>query len=142
LQRFTIRGETLKQFGQLDELLEDKVVLLETTCEEISKQLQTQYQPQFENEGQRILIEVIRSKNGKCAKKHDLYEEDYQSSIEIGIEADGEYYPNGYIPLWKCKREWFEKLGYLTSKSPEEIRKHIEAIVIDMLEEKKKDERD
>lgn len=132
----------MKQFKELDEFLKDKVVLLEKKCEEISEQLQTQFQTHFKNGGERIMIEVIRSKNGRCADKQDLFEDDYQSSIEIGIETEGEYYPNGYIPLWKCKCEWFEKLGYLTSKSPEEIRNHIVAIVIDMLEDKKQDERD
>jgi hypothetical protein len=136
------RGETLKQFIQFDEHLRDKIIHLENSCEEVSKSLLTQFQPVFENYGQRLIVELVRSKKGRESSRDELFDEDYESFIEIGIESDGEYFPNGYIPLWKCKSEWFEKIGYMTRRSAETIKEQIEAIVIEMHEEIEDSERD
>ncbi|MDP4108026.1 MAG: hypothetical protein Q8935_24185, partial [Bacillota bacterium] len=62
-----------------------------------------------------------------------------ESFIEVGIEHDEEYYPNAYIPIWKCKGEWFQKIGYLTRRNNEQLNSMISSLVKEMLADKEGD---
>jgi hypothetical protein len=125
----------LKQIIQLDSKLEKEIILLEKECELICQKLEQVIQAENEKNDKRIIIELIRIKNGKSTFATDVFEADYESFIELGFEHDGEYFPNGYIPIWKCKTEWFQKIGYLTNRSLDELEKIIGLIANEVLDD-------
>jgi hypothetical protein len=129
----------LKQIIHLDDQLEKEIILLEKECEIICHKLEQEIQAEFVEIGKRIVIELIRMKNGKCVDALNVFEANYESFIELGFETNGEYFPNGYIPIWKCKSEWFQNIGYLTNRSLEELEKIIGLIVKEILEDIKGD---
>ncbi len=129
-------GGMLKQIIQFDNLLQEKITTFETRLEKICVELCQTYQAKFEKSGKCLVIELIRIQNGKNADQIDVFEDNYESFIEIGIEMETEYYPNGYIPIWKVKTEWFQKMGYLTHHNEEEIRHILHSMVAEMLEDK------
>lgn len=126
----------MKQIIQFDEELREKINCFEKASEKICRELKQQYQQEFENVGQRIVIELIRIKNGKSAINEDIFEDHYESFVEIGVEQGSEYYPNGYIPIWKVKTEWFQKVGYLTNHDVVEMEYMVHSIVREMLEDR------
>lgn len=130
------RGEILKQIIQVDDELKTKIMILENECELISKTIEHKYQHEFKRFNEQLVIELIRKKKGKIASEADLLEIDYESFIEIGLEHGDEYYPNAYIPIWKCKGEWFQKIGYLTRRSIDQLEKIMSSLVEEMLEDK------
>jgi len=130
-----LRGEILKQIVQIDNVLKEQIITLENNCEAICNELERKYQQEFRRFCHKIVIELIRIKNGQPTTNQDLLEADYESFIEIGVEYDGEYYPNSYIPIWKCKMEWFQKIGYLTRRTIPQLEKMISAIAGEMLED-------
>lgn len=107
---------------------------MEDKCEKVADQISHKYSTAFIEKNQKLIIEVVRGKKGGFASQQHVFDEFYESYLEIGIENEGEYYPNGYLPIWKCKSEWFEKIGYLTNRSLEEIQGDMEAIVLEMIE--------
>ncbi|WP_409270360.1 hypothetical protein V1499_13130 [Neobacillus sp. SCS-31] len=125
----------MKQIIHFDEQLKEEILKLEDACVNICHSLQEKYQPEFEVHDQRLILELIRSKKGKKQPKGLCFEDDYESFIEIGIEQDDDYFPNGYFPIWKCKEEWFQKTGFLTEKDDAQIRAILEEMVKEMLEE-------
>jgi hypothetical protein len=122
----------LKQIIHLDNQLENEIIHFEKECELICQKLEQIIQAENDK---RIIIELIRIKNGKSAVATDVFEADYESFIELGFEHNGEYFPNGYIPIWKCKTEWFQKIGYLTNRSLDELEKIIGLIANEVLDE-------
>ncbi|MBN6885541.1 hypothetical protein CWS20_03785 [Cytobacillus horneckiae] len=118
----------MRQIVQLDEQTKQEVASLEKKCENLVDKLSVQY-AEIEN----LVIELIRCKKGKSACNEDVYEGDYESFIEVGIENDDEYFPNDYIPIWKCKNELFQTVGYITDDSIENIEKKLHCILDDML---------
>jgi hypothetical protein len=134
-KQIDFRGEGLKQIIHLEKQLEEDIIYLEKNCDIICRRLEQKFQAKFEQCGHRIVIELIRIKNGKNACALDVFESDYESFIEVGLEHDNEYFPNCYIPLWKCKTEWFQKIGYLTKRNTSEIEKIIDLIAFEMLED-------
>ncbi len=128
-------GDRLKQIIQFDNPLREKILFFEIKLEKICDELRQAFQANFEKSGKRLVIELIRNQNGKNVHQLDVFEDKYESFIEIGIEIGTEYYPNGYIPIWKVKSEWFQKMGYLTNHSEEEIQHIIHSMVVEMLED-------
>ncbi|XJZ25844.1 hypothetical protein ACF5W4_10545 [Bacillota bacterium Lsc_1132] len=129
-------GDRLKQIIQLDNELREKIKSFEKESEKICWVLKQKYESEFEKLGQHLVIELIRVQSGKSALKIDVLEDNYESFIEIGIEQGKEYYPNGYIPIWKVKNDWFQKMGYLTDHNVDEIQSNIGRIVEEMLEDR------
>ncbi|MDP4083583.1 MAG: hypothetical protein Q8934_03100 [Bacillota bacterium] len=125
----------MKQVIQLDQQLKERILNMETEFETICKKLEKANQKYFERYEYQIVIELIRVKSGKGAKSLDIFEDDYESFIEIGIEHEGEYYPNTYIPIWKCKTEWFQKIGYLTKQNNVDLENKLQLIIKEMLED-------
>ncbi|WP_059170786.1 hypothetical protein [Bacillus sp. FJAT-27445] len=125
----------MKQIIHFDDRLKEVILDLESACERVCKALQTRYQPEFAALGQKLVLELIRSKKGKKQPEGECFNDDYESFIEIGLENEEDYFPNGYIPVWKCKEEWFQKTGYLTEKDENKIQEMAEAMVKEMLEE-------
>lgn len=125
----------MNQIIHLDNQLEEDIILFEKDCEIICGKLEQKFQAKFGQAEKQIVIELIRIKNGNSAGPLDVFNDDYESFIELGLEYDGEYYPNCYIPLWKCKTEWFLKTGYLTNRNINEIEKIIGLIANEMLED-------
>ncbi|RHW42250.1 hypothetical protein D1B31_06395 [Neobacillus notoginsengisoli] len=125
----------MEQIIHFDDQLKERVLEMEFACENLCKTLQEKFQPNFDLHGIKLILELIRSKKGKRLPPGACFEDDYESVIEIGVEQEDDYYPNGYIPLWKCKEEWFQKTGYLTDKNLIEIGRMIEAMVIEILED-------
>jgi hypothetical protein len=125
----------LNQIIHLDKQLEEDIIHFERDCEIICRKLEQKFQAKFEELDPQIVIELIRIKNGQSAGSLDVFEDDYESFIELGLEHEGEYFPNSYIPLWKCKTEWFQRIGYLTNRNLHEIEKIIVLIANEMLED-------
>jgi hypothetical protein len=125
----------LKQIIHLDNQLEKEIIHLEKECEIICQKLEQEIQAENKRSDIQIIIELIRIKNGKCTVATNVFEADYESFIELGFEHNGEYFPNGYIPIWKCKTEWFQKIGYLTNRSLDELEKIIGLIANEVLDE-------
>jgi hypothetical protein len=126
----------LKQIIQVDDEQKQKIILLEEECEAICRNLESKYQPEFKRHNQQLVIELIRKKKGKPTTAMDILEIDYESFIEVGIEQAEEYYPNAYIPIWKCKGEWFQKIGYLTRRTTGQLEEMVSSIVNEMLADK------
>jgi hypothetical protein len=133
------RGDILKQIIQIDDEQKQKIMAIEKECEIICRELGEKYQPEFNKMDKQLIIELIRKKKGKPAAATDILETDYESFIEVGIEHDEEYYPNAYIPIWKCKGEWFQKIGYLTRRNNEQLNSIISSLVKEMLADKEWD---
>jgi hypothetical protein len=133
------RGDILKQIIQVDDEQKRKIIELEQECEAIGKTLVPKYQPEFKRLDQQLVIELIRKKKGKYVTVLNILDIDYESFIEIGIEQGEEYYPNAYIPIWKCKSEWFQKIGYLTRRTPEQLENMISSLVVEMLADKERE---
>ena len=126
----------MKQIIQVNDEQKQKIIELEKKCEAICLALEQKYQSEFKRLDQQLVIELIRMKKGKPTTDLDILEIDYESFIEVGIEHDEEYYPNAYIPIWKCKGEWFQKIGYLTRRSTLQLEDMVSSIVKEMLSDK------
>ena|SRR5213080_1634514 len=133
------RGDILKQIIQVNDEQKQKIIELEKKCEAICLALEQKYQPEFKRLGQQLVIELIRKKKGKPTTDLDILEIDYESFIEVGIEHNEEYFPNAYIPIWKCKGEWFQKIGYLTRRSSQQLEAMVSLLVKEMLSDKEGD---
>lgn len=125
----------MKQITTLDEDIRTKVVQLENTCEQmINKVKQLLHTTDIEDDRE-IIVEFIRLRKGSLAKQDEIFDNDYESLIEIGLEINEEYYPNAYIPIWKCKSEWFERLGYMTNDQPNELESKICKMIQEIIAE-------
>lgn len=133
------RGDILKQIIQVNDEQKQKIIELEKKCEAICLVLEQKYQPEFKRLDQQLVIELIRKKKGKLTTDLDILEIDYESFIEVGIEYNEEYFPNAYIPIWKCKGEWFQKIGYLTRRSTQQLEDIVSLLVKEMLSDKEGD---
>lgn len=126
----------MKQIIKVDEELKNKIIDLEKKCELICRNLVQKYQPEFSQLNQQLVIELMRMINGKTVTNQNLLDINYESLIEIGVEQDDEYYPNTTIPIWKCKADWFQKIGYLTRRDSIQLEEMISSIVREMLDDK------
>ncbi|MDQ0273718.1 hypothetical protein J2S17_005650 [Cytobacillus purgationiresistens] len=119
----------MRQIVQLDEQTQKEVATLEQKCEQLVNKLNKQYACKQIN----IVIELVRCRKGKLVSNHEIFTEDYESFLEIGIEEEEDYYPNDYIPIWKCKQELFHKVGYLTDDSIKLIEEKLHCLVQELL---------
>ncbi len=126
----------MKQIIKVDEELKKKIIELEKKCEWICSHLAEKYQNEFHQHNQQLVIEFMRTINGKTVTNQNLFDSHYESYIEIGVEQDDEYFPNTTIPIWKCKSEWFQKIGYLTRRDSIQLEEMISSIVKEMLDDK------
>jgi hypothetical protein len=134
--RLIHRGDNLKQIIQIDDEQKQRIIEIEKECEKICLELGEKFQSEFQKVDKQLVIELIRKKKGKLATALDILETDYESFIEVGIERGEEYYPNAYIPIWKCKGEWFQKIGYLTRRTKEQLTNMTFSIIKEMLDDK------
>ncbi|WP_449622404.1 hypothetical protein [Robertmurraya sp. Marseille-Q9965] len=116
--------------------LKDEILNLENECVEICKRLEEKYRDAFQNVDAHLMIECLRTKKCKIADQTHVFEPCYESFIEIGIEKDDEYYPNAYIPIWRCKSELFHEVGYMTKYNAIEIEMKVDHMILEMLQEK------
>ncbi|MDE3839254.1 hypothetical protein C0966_07795 [Bacillus methanolicus] len=125
----------MKQIFQLDDKLKTEIIEFEKSCEQICMRQQKKFEDLFKKKGKRLTVELIREKKGKIAAANEIFEENYESYIETGIEEDGEYFPDAYIPVWKCKKDWFQTVGYVNEDPPSAIETKLEKMILEMLEE-------
>ncbi|WP_053599209.1 hypothetical protein [Bacillus sp. FJAT-18017] len=125
----------LKHIIHFDNKLKEEIKNLEAGCVQVCISVCNEYQPHFKEREQQLVLELMRTQKGNRKADKDCFEDEYESFIEIGIEQDEDYFPNGYIPIWKCKEEWFQKTGYLTDKNLNELEEVLRAMVLEMLED-------
>ncbi|WP_043933700.1 hypothetical protein [Bacillus sp. EB01] len=125
----------MKHIIHFDNKLKEEIKNLEAGCVEVCISVCKEYQPHFKEREQQLVLELMRTQKGNRKADKDCFEDEYESFIEIGIEQDEDYFPNGYIPIWKCKEEWFQKTGYLTDKNLNDLEEVLRAMVLEMLEE-------
>lgn len=124
------------QVVELNEQLRDYILNLETASSVICSRLEERYRQEFEKFGVEISIEFLRTRKGKMAESNQIFEEHYESYIEIGIEEEQEYFPNAYFPIWRCRKEMFQNIGYLTKNDPTTIEKKINCLVEEMIHDR------
>ncbi|GEM_PF-6367774 len=124
------------QVVELNEQLRDYILNLETASSVICSRLEERYRQEFEKFGVEISIEFLRTRKGKMGESNQIFEEHYESYIEIGIEEEQEYFPNAYIPIWRCRKEMFQNIGYLTKNDPTTIEKKINCLVEEMIHDR------
>lgn len=124
------------QIVDFNKQLEDEIEKLEDECIEISKRLEQCYYFTFKKYGVRIIIDLVRNHKGKNVTEPNVFDENYESYIEIALEDNDDYYPNAYIPIWKCKKELLYPIGYMTKWDTKIIEKKIKLILQDMLQER------
>jgi len=129
----------LRQIVNFNEQLKVEIENFEHSCQQMCAFLEEKYQQAFQVYNARLLIEFMRTLKGNLANPTDLDQDCYESFIEIGIEKDDEYFPNAYIPVWRCKKEYFQKIGYYTKYDIEGIERKITLIIEEMLQEKKEE---
>lgn len=133
--RWMERGRKVQQIVHFDETLKERIKTMEMDCDRLSKKLLTMYAQKFQMYGIRLIVELIRLQKGKPVKDCEVFAENYESFIELGVETDEEYFPNAYIPIWKCKKEMFQFIGYLTSFDIQTIEIKMSYIIEEMLQE-------
>ncbi|MGG0716870.1 hypothetical protein ABE096_04620 [Robertmurraya massiliosenegalensis] len=129
----------MRQIVNFNEQLRDEIVNFELACEKMCASFEEKYQQAFQAYNARLLIEFMRTLKGSLANPTDVYQDCYESFIDIGIEKDEEYFPNAHIPVWRCKKEFFQKIGYFTKYDIEGIQQKIALIIEEMLQEKKEE---
>lgn len=125
----------MKQVVDFNEQLREEVIAIENFCEKLANKIEKQYRDHFLPLGSKLMIDLVRLKKGKMVCENELFSDDYESFIEIGIEKDEEYYPNVYIPIWKCKKDWFQLVGYKTKCNEYEMEEKLNRIIVEMIEE-------
>ena len=113
--------------------------MFENQCEELGKMLQGKYEGYFQMLTETFMIELIREKKGKSATQEDLLSDSYKSYLEIGVEINGVYYPNGYIPIWKCKMEMFHTVGYLINLNLSSLEKKLQKMIEEIYEDHRRE---
>ena len=125
----------MKQIVHLNEQTKHEIVKMEHKCEKIGKRLSKRHEKAFLTLGETIIIEFIREKKGKPAVQEDLFSDGYESYLEIGVEKEGLYFPNGHLPIWKCKQEMFHHVGKLINLSTEAIENKLEKMITEIYED-------
>jgi hypothetical protein len=130
----------LKQIVHLNDQMKKEITHIEEQCERLGEKLQKFYQDDFNRINERIVIELIREIKGKPATTNDIFIENYESYLELGVEKEIGYYPNAYIPVWKCRREMFQNIGLLISEDFQSLEKKLKKIIVEMCEDHKGEE--
>ncbi|MEH7124818.1 hypothetical protein V7127_16455 [Bacillus sp. JJ1773] len=132
----------MKQIVHLNEQIRQEVARIEEQCENLGRKLQGKYEDDFRILSESLMIELIREKKGKSASKEDLFLDSYNSYLEIGVEKNGVYYPNGYIPIWKCKMEMFHPVGYLINLNMSSLEKKLQKMIVEIYEDHRRERED
>ncbi|MBT2690221.1 hypothetical protein J7I93_18790 [Bacillus sp. ISL-47] len=131
----------MKQIVELHERTRDKIAYIEKECEKLAKKLHNKYKQDFQIVNEHLVIDLVRSIKGRNVNNKDVFTVDYESFLEVGIETEEDYFPNAYIPIWKCKQEMFQSVGYLTDLNMDLIEKKMEVMIEEMLSEREEGEK-
>ncbi|MCM3704920.1 MULTISPECIES: hypothetical protein [Cytobacillus] len=123
----------MKQVVNLNEETRRQISDIEKKCEKLSEELLNKYKTDFQTEEENLVVDLVRTIKGRHASENDVFENDYESIMELGIETEEEFFPNAYIPIWKCKQEMFHSVGYLTNLDIDSIEKKLLLMIEEML---------
>lgn len=123
----------MKQVVKLNEETRRQISDIEQKCEKLAKKLLNKYKTDFQTEEENLAVDLVRTIKGRHASEIDVFENDYESILELGIETEDEFFPNAYIPIWKCKQEMFHSVGYLTNLDIDSIEKKMMLMIEEML---------
>lgn len=129
----------MKQIIHLNEQIRQEIISIEAECERLGEKLKEKYKSDFELINERIVIELIREIKGKAAARDDIFIVNYESYLELGVEKENMYFPNVYIPVWKCKNEMFHNIGLLMEGNIQALEKKIQKIISEMCEDHKRE---
>lgn len=123
----------MKQVVKLNEESRRQISDIEQKCEQLAEKLLNKYKTDFQTEEENLAVDLVRTIKGRHASENDVFENDYESILELGIETEDEFFPNAYIPIWKCKQEMFHSVGYLTNLDIDSIEKRMMLMIEEML---------
>ncbi|WP_368297110.1 hypothetical protein [Cytobacillus firmus] len=123
----------MKQVVKLNEESRRQISDIEQKCEKLAEKLLNKYKTDFQTEEENLAVDLVRTIKGRHASENDVFENDYESILELGIETEDEFFPNAYIPIWKCKQEMFHSVGYLTNLDIDSIEKRMMLMIEEML---------
>lgn len=123
----------MKQVVKLNEEIRRQISDIEQKCEKLAEKLLNTYKTDFQTEEGNLVVDLVRTIKGRRASEDDVFEVDYESILELGIETEDEFFPNAYIPIWKCKQEMFHSVGYLTNLDIVSIEKKMILMIEEML---------
>lgn len=129
----------MRQIVHLTEQIKCEVGNFEDICAETGRKLQKTYENEFRGLGEILMIELIREIKGNPARNEDLFSDGYESYLEIGVENNGVYFPNGYIPIWKCKQEMFHHVGNLINLSLEALESKLKQMIEEIFEDHRRE---
>lgn len=129
----------MKQISHLNEQIRQDIIDIEQECERLGQKLQTAYKEDFYDLKEEIVIELIRKVKGRPATREDIFNDNYESYLEVGVEKEDVYFPNAYIPVWKCKREMFHTIGLLMNENLVFLEKKLKKIITEMHEDHMKE---
>lgn len=131
----------MKQIVDLHDQTRDKIAYIEEECEKLAKKLHNKYKQDFQSVNEYLVVDLVRSIKGRNGANNGVFTFDYESSLEVGIETEDDYFPNAYIPIWKCKQEMFQPVGYLTDLTMDSIEKKMKVMIEEMLSEREEGEK-
>lgn len=129
----------MKQISHPNEQVRQEIMDIELECERLGQKLQTAYKEDFYDLKEDIVIELIRKVKGRPATREDIFNDNYESYLEVGVEKEDLYFPNAYIPVWKCKREMFHTIGLLMNENFVFLEKKLKKIITEMHEDHMKE---
>ncbi|MBX9972657.1 hypothetical protein [Cytobacillus firmus] len=131
----------MKQIVELNEQTRNQISDIEQKCEKLAEKLINNYKSVFQTGGENLVVDLIRTIKGRCASENDVFKVDYESILELGIETEDDFFPNAYIPIWKCKQEMFHSVGYLTNLDIDAIEKKMIIMIEEMLADREEGEK-
>ncbi|MCM3401688.1 MULTISPECIES: hypothetical protein [Cytobacillus] len=131
----------MKQIVELNEQTRNQISAIEQKCEKLAEKLLNNYKTDFQTGGENLVVDLIRTIKGRSASENDVFKVDYESILELGIETEEDFYPNAYIPIWKCKQEMFHSVGYLTNLDIDSIEKKMMIMIEEMLADREEGEK-
>ncbi|MBU8731608.1 MULTISPECIES: hypothetical protein [Cytobacillus] len=131
----------MKQIVELNEQTRNQISAIEQKCEKLAEKLLNNYKTDFQTGGENLVVDLIRTIKGRSASENDVFKVDYESILELGIETEDDFYPNAYIPIWKCKQEMFHSVGYLTNLDIDSIEKKMMIMIEEMLADREEGEK-
>ncbi|MGN7177879.1 hypothetical protein BK139_16880 [Paenibacillus sp. FSL R5-0490] len=131
----------MKQVVKLNEETRRQISDIEQKCEKLAEKLLNKYKTNFQTEEENLAVDLVRTIKGRQASENDVFENDYESILELGIETEDEFFPNAYIPIWKCKQEMFHSVGYLTNLDIDSIEKKMMLMIEEMLADRAEGEK-
>ncbi|MBG9542741.1 hypothetical protein ACOSZF_01760 [Cytobacillus firmus] len=131
----------MKQVVKLNEETRRQISDIEQKCEELAEKLFHKYKTDFQTEEENLAVDLVRTIKGRHASENEVFEIDYESILELGIETEDDFFPNAYIPIWKCKQEMFHSVGYLTNLDIDSIEKKMLIMIEEMLADREEGEK-